>query len=146
MNVERVYAAPTLDGSEGLLATVVTYRPDRPAGVAFATEPGDQTQVGYLKHPAGHGVPAHRHPPARRVTERTEEVLVVLRGRVRLDLYSSDGVYQAARTLGPGDCAVLHAGGHAVTCESDSEVVEVKTGPYHGRDGDKVALDVTRPC
>lgn len=135
MNVELIHAQPTVDGSEGLLATVVKYRADWLGRVGFATLAENQLQVGYLKHPAGHHVPRHRHPPQTRVVRRTEEALVVLKGRVKVTLYNSEGKFEAVRELAYGDCVVFHGGAHSLEVSEDCEIVEVKQGPYkEGRD------------
>lgn len=125
----------------GPLALVVRAGPC-PDGCLFLTDPAEPLQVALMSRPAGHKVGAHTHPPVRRETMHTQEVLLVRSGRVRLSLYSSQGEPAGERVLGPGDLAVLLRGGHALEALEASEVAEVKSGPYCGRRRDKAPLEV----
>jgi uncharacterized protein YjlB len=147
---EHVYDPPTHDGSEGLLAII--YRPDEPGvpadrGINFLTDPGLSLQVAVVRHPPGHAVPAHVHLSHLRPIVRTMEVLIVTHGRAELDLYNSAGAWVAVKELFPGHVVTLVAGGHALRVPGggyDFQFVEVKQGPYPGRDKDKVPIDPKR--
>jgi uncharacterized protein YjlB len=76
---------------------------------------------------------------AREVT-LTQEVLLIKKGRVRVDLYGSNLHYVTSRTLGPGDVILLSAGGHGFEILEDAAFIEVKQGPYMG-DHDKVRFE-----
>lgn len=147
MRTEYVEAPPSLDGAEGRLAVIV-YAGQSPAGAAlcdrgvhFLTEPERGQQVALIRHPAGHEVTAHRHlpHPARRVSH-TGEVILVHRGKLVVDFFTSGGEPVCSRTLVAGDLLVLLAGGHGFTVLEECELVEVKQGPYHGKKHDKVPL------
>jgi hypothetical protein len=137
----KIHAPAAWDGSEGLLAIIVPacYRPP---GISFVTAAEEPLQVGCLSFLAGCAVGPHVHLPVRRVIDRTQEVLIVRSGRVQLDVYTSAGMLVEAVELGAGDLAVLVTGGHGLTVPEDSELWEVKQGPYLGRDRDKTALTV----
>lgn len=113
------------------------------AGLHFLSRPDDLLQVGAMFHRAGHAVPVHVHNPVPRLTEGTAEVLVVLEGMVRVDVYvvgrGADPPCKVRRVrLGPLDAVVFHPGSvHGLVVLHDARVVEVKSGPYHGRDADK---------
>jgi hypothetical protein len=147
---EHVYDPPTHDGSEGLLAII--YRPDAPGGAAdrgvnFLTAGDLPLQAAVVRHPPGHVVPPHVHLSHLRPIARTTEVFVVTHGRAELDLYNSAGVPVAVRELFPGHVVVLVAGGHGLRVPAggyDFQFVEVKQGPYPGRDADKVPIGERR--
>ncbi len=98
-------------------------------------------QLGFLSHPGGAVIPAHRHRRVKRNVVLTQEVLVVRRGRVRADLYDTESTFLCSRELGAGDIIFLCQGGHGFEALEDLEMIEVKQGPYSGRTSDKVLLD-----
>jgi cupin fold WbuC family metalloprotein len=138
--IEEVRDTATMEGSEGVLAIVVTADHRVRAPVEFVTAPTEPQQVAVMSHRAGTVIPPHRHHERRREVTRTSEVLLVRRGKVRVDIYTSAGEWVATRVLGAGDLVVLQSGGHSLTFEDDTELVEVKQGPYEGREKDKVNL------
>lgn len=118
------------------LLTVLRLRRPFPADAAeFFTAPEELLQVGLLSRPAGHAVPVHVHNPVQRLTVGTAEVLLVMEGMIVITAYG-----RTAHTcrLGPGDAAVIHPGTrHEVEWTTAARVLEVKSGPYGGREADK---------
>jgi mannose-6-phosphate isomerase-like protein (cupin superfamily) len=105
-------------------------------GIHFFT-PGDfSQQLGYMRHPSGHVIDPHVHNSVPRAVHFTHEVLLLRRGRLRVDFYKDDGNYLESRELGAGDVILLAAGGHGFEALEEIEMIEVKQGPYAG-DADK---------
>ena len=77
-------------------------------------------------------IPPHVHTPAPRTVEYTQEVLVVKRGRLRVDFYDEGRRYLESRDSGAGDMILLAIGGHGFEMLEDVEMIEVKQGPYAG--------------
>lgn len=94
-------------------------------------------QFGFLVHHKGHTIPAHFHKKIQREITLTQEVLLIKKGEVRVNLYSNEQEFLTDRLLRAGDIVFLCSGGHGFTMLQDSEIVEVKQGPYSGRDSDK---------
>lgn len=142
MDAEYIHAPADLDGSEGLLAIIIPPLIGVNEATKFFTDPSSPLQVAQLRSPYLEMVNPHTHLPQRRITERTQEVLFVRRGEIEVCIYSSSGVEVARRRLGAGWIIVLVGGGHSLlNCAySGSDVVEIKTGPYTGRDNDKKEL------
>ena len=67
----------------------------------------------------------------------TQEVLYIKSGKVRVDFYDDDQHYLESRVVERGDVILLASGGHGFQMLEDSEMIEVKQGPYCG-DEDKV--------
>lgn len=139
MNVERIEAPESWDGSEGLLALVISHAFSEP-GVTFFTDPDAAQQLAYIQHPAGHVVAAHTHYPVPRTISRTQEVLLVRRGRMVIDFYTSGQALVCSREVGAGDVVALLGGGHGMTVLDDVELFEVKQGPYLSRERDKLTF------
>jgi hypothetical protein len=94
-------------------------------------------QFGFLVHGKGHTIPAHFHKRIQREILLTQEVLLIKKGKVQVNLYSHEQEYLTSRLLQQGDIIFLCSGGHGFTMLEDCEMVEVKQGPYSGRDSDK---------
>jgi hypothetical protein len=77
----------------------------------------------------------------RKETIGTQEVLFLKKGRLRVDFYDGEQAYLESRILEEGDIIYLVSGGHGFEALEDIEMVEVKTGPYHGADEDKLRFD-----
>jgi uncharacterized protein YjlB len=93
-----------------------------------------------MNRPAGYRIPAHIHNSVPRAVTFTREVLFIKSGSVRVDLYCDNGTYVESRILHAGDVILLASGGHGFEMLEDSEMIEVKQGPYAG-DEDKTTLE-----
>lgn len=128
-----------LDSSGSVLAFVLRASAARPGyGIDFHTRPTGSLQLGTMRRPAGYVVPRHRHVPAKREIEDTREVLFIRSGRVAVTLWEGVGdVCVADVFLEGGDVILLRKGWHGLEMLEDTEIVEVKQGPYRGADEDK---------
>lgn len=106
-------------------------------GIHFFTPGQMSQQLAYMRRPEGYVIAPHVHRPALRSVWLTQEVLFLRSGKVRVDFYSNDQCYLESRVLEAGDVVLLAGGGHGFHMLEESEIIEVKQGPYAG-DGDKV--------
>lgn len=138
MHREEILDIPHVDGSDGVVAVIVRGVGDVDRdGVTALTTRDDSIQVLVNKYHTGHVIPAHWHRPKLRLACPTQEVLLILSGRVLLDVFNSDQVHLGSRYLGPGDMAILKKGGHRLQMLGEVRILETKSGPYLGRDADK---------
>lgn len=101
-------------------------------GIEFFT-PGDfSQQLAYMKRPEGYYIPSHVHNFVPREVQFTQEVLFIRSGKVRVDFYDDEQIYLESRILNPGDVILLAHGGHGFVMLEESEIIEVKQGPYAG--------------
>lgn len=105
-------------------------------GIHFFTPDAFSQQLAYMQHPAGKIIQPHVHNPVRREVEYTLEVLVLKRGKLRVDFYREDRSYLESRILIAGDAILLASGGHGFEVLEDIEMLEIKQGPFAG-DHDK---------
>jgi hypothetical protein len=123
--VEHIY-------HEGRLLAVILRVGFHTEGIEFFT-PGDFShQLGYMNRPQGHVIAPHVHNPVPRQVSYTKEVLFIRSGRVCVDFYDEGQSYLESRILHPGDVILLAYGGHGFEMFEDSEIIEVKQGPYAG--------------
>ncbi len=109
-------------------------------GITFLTPNDYSQQLGYMKRRSGYRIPAHVHNAVPRAVTYTREVLFVKSGKVRVDFYCDSGEYVESCLLFAGDVLLLAAGGHGFEMLEDTEIIEVKQGPYTGEQ-DKTLLE-----
>jgi hypothetical protein len=106
-------------------------------GIEFFTPDDFSQQLGYMNRKKGYAIPPHRHNLVERKVTLTQEVLYIKSGKVRVDFYDDAQQYIESRVLDKGDVILLATGGHGFEMLEDSEMIEVKQGPYCGEE-DKV--------
>lgn len=114
-----------------LLALIVRHQFDKP-GISFFTPEDFSQQLAYMKHPTGKIIDPHVHNPVPREVHYTQEVLIIKKGKLRVDFYDAKQHYLESRTLQAGDVILLAEGGHGFEVLEDVEMFEVKQGPYAG--------------
>ncbi len=114
------------------------------SGIRFFTPGQFSQQLAYMQHPAGKQIDAHCHVPQPRSVEVTQEVLIIRRGKLRVDFYRDDRAYLESRVLGAGDVILLAHGGHGFEVLEEIEMIEVKQGPYAG-EGEKTRFAAVSP-
>ena len=87
-----------------------------------------------LIHKKGKKVNRHRHKLVKREIFKTQEVLILLDGKMKIDLYKNNGEKLKSIIMTSGDTILLACGGHHVEIVEDSKIIEVKQGPYAGFD------------
>jgi hypothetical protein len=99
-------------------------------------------QFGLLAHEAGFVEPPHYHAPFTRQIDDLQQMFVVQRGVVAVQLYSDDGKLLREIVLRQGDGIVLIHGVHAIRVIEDMQCISVKQGPFLGPERDKVFVEV----
>ncbi len=106
-------------------------------GVEFFTPNEFSQQLAYMKHPKGKKIDAHTHNVIAREVSYTKEVLIIRKGKLRVDFYEDNQKYIESHIVEEGDIILLAFGGHGFECLEEVEMVEIKQGPYLGEQ-DKV--------
>ena len=109
-------------------------------GIEFFTNDNDSQQLGYMNRPKDYEILPHRHNIVQREVHLTQEVLFIKSGKVRVDFYDNEQTYLESRILLKGDVILLADGGHGFVMLEQSEIIEVKQGPYCG-ERDKVRFN-----
>lgn len=112
----------------------------RSEGISFFTDDNDSQQLGYMNRPKDYVIPPHRHNLVKRDVHLTQEVLFIRKGKVRVDFFDNEQNYIKSSILNKGDVILLSDGGHGFKMLEDSEMIEVKQGPYVG-ERDKVRFN-----
>jgi len=129
----------TITHGDTILAVVLPAN-HRSEGIQFFTPDEFSQQLAYMNHPDGYVIPPHVHNAVKREVQFTKEVLFIRSGRLRVDFYDESRTYLESRILEAGDVILLAHGGHGFEMLEDTEIIEVKQGPYAG-DEDKTRFE-----
>jgi hypothetical protein len=115
----------------------IIYGEYSPAATTFFTPLDYAQQLGIIKYDQGSAIKPHFHNKVTREVHFTQEVLVIRKGKVKVNLYDKALNFITYRILVAGDTILLASGGHGFEMLEDSEMLEVKQGPYSGVEADK---------
>ena len=113
-----------------------------PEGLDFLTNDESFIQVGTWNYKKDKILDAHFHNYFDRSSYRTQEVVYVLQGKIKCNLYEEDATYIDSAIVESGMIIVQYQGVHEYEMIEDSRVLEVKNGPYHGPDKDRTRVNV----
>lgn len=117
-----------------LFAIIISATHDEP-GIQFFTPHNLSLQLASMSYSKGKTIAAHSHMRVKREVFFSQEALFIRKGKVRVDFYSHQEEYKQSRILNTGDVILLITGGHGFEILEDSNIVEVKQGPYAGEGG-----------
>ena len=109
-------------------------------GINFFTPDDFSQQLAHMSRPANYVIAPHVHNSVPRNVQFTKEVLFIKSGKLRVDFYDDNKTYLESRILNKGDVVLLAFGGHGFQMIEDTEILEVKQGPYAG-DVDKTRFE-----
>ena len=118
-----------IKNDENLLAIIVrnNYKQE---GLKFFTSETNTQQIGCVGHPKGTVCQAHTHNKVKREVYYTSETLIIKEGKVRADIYDNEKNYLESKILEKGDVILFVDGGHGFNFLEDTQMVEIKQGPY----------------
>ncbi len=118
-----------LEGGDLAIIIKAGYEKD---GVEFFTPNDYSQQLAFMKHKKGKIIDPHVHNHVQRQVHYTQEVLVIRKGKLRVDFYTNQREYLESCMLEAGDVILLASGGHGFEVLEDLEMFEIKQGPYAG--------------
>ena len=107
----------------------------------FFSAPESSFQFGLLAHEAGYQEEPHFHKEVPRQIDDLQQMFVVQRGVVEVQLFADDKSLFREVRLEAGDAIVLIHGIHAIKVVEDFQALSVKQGPFLGDEEDKVVVD-----
>lgn len=126
----------TIIKNDTTLAIIIkkNYKKD---GIEFFTPNDFSQQLAYMSHKKGKKIDAHTHNIVKREVQYTKEVLVIRKGKLRVDFYEENQTYLESHIIEEGDVILLAYGGHGFEALEDCEMVEIKQGPFLGEQDKK---------
>ena len=114
-----------------LLALIVKGKYRNKKGITFFTPSESIQQFGYMKHKKAYIIKPHLHKKRLTKIFYTTEVILLLKGMLRVDFYTQFRKYLFSKILKEKDIIMLVHGGHGFKILKDVEMLEIKQGPYN---------------
>lgn len=99
--------------------------------INFLTNENDEFQVAKMSRDKNYEIKAHYHPKRLKKIYRTSEVLILLKGKIKVKFYNSKNIFFSSRIINTGDMIIFFSGGHEFKFLKKSSLIEVKQGPYN---------------
>ena len=128
--------------SNGTRYAEIIWADSRVSKTTFFSPAESSFQFGLLAHEAGFVEAPHYHKPVKREIDDLQQMFVVQRGVVQVDLFDDDGNLLRSVVLKAADAIVLIHGVHAIKVLEDMQCLSVKQGPFLGDQNDKVFVKV----
>ena len=125
---------------KGKVISIIIRANYKSENIEFFTPDNFSQQLAYMNREKDYVIPPHVHNPVKREVTYTQEVLFIKSGKIRVDYFDNDKNYLQSGILNQGDVILLSGGGHGFYMLEDSEIIEVKQGPYAG-DKDKTRFN-----
>lgn len=114
---------------ENILAIVVR-GDEKVDSIEFYSPTDFSQQIGLMRRPANYEVALHSHNEVERKIMRTQEVLIVRSGLIVVTVMFDNTIHEFK--LKAGDSILLAMGAHKVDFVEESELLEIKQGPFLG--------------
>jgi hypothetical protein len=113
------------------------------SGLKFYTPPSLAHQVAFMKYNKNHYIKPHTHfKRIRKNINITSEVLLITKGKLRVDFYLSNKKYIFSKIISKNQILILLDQGHGFKVLSPLEMIELKQGPYSKKIDKKLFLPV----
>jgi len=107
-------------------------------GLSFYSQDEEFIQVGTWRYDSGKELLAHIHNEVERKVYWTQEVLYIRKGSIKAKIYDLDENFVDEIIVKEGDILILLRGGHGYSIlEDNTQVLEIKNGPYVGAEKDR---------
>ena len=113
-----------------LFALIIRKKYRKKDGINFFTSKETTQQLGYMKHKKNHIIKPHKHNKRLTKILKTTEVILLLKGTLRVDFYDNKKKYLFSKIINEKDIIMLVHGGHGFKVLKNVEMIEVKQGPY----------------
>ena len=116
-----------------LFAQIVRGKYRSKKGITFFTQPQSTRQFGYMKHKKNFENSLEENIVLTKSITKilvSTEVILILKGLLRVDFYTSKKKYLFSKILKKNDIIMLVHGGHGFKVLKNVEMLEVKQGPY----------------
>jgi len=101
-------------------------------GINFFTPNDFSQQLAYMRHQKGYSIQPHFHNALKREILNTQEVLIVKCGKIKVNFFNIEQKLINTCILETGDIILLASGGHGFEMLENTELIEIKQGPYLG--------------
>ena len=126
---------------DGRLITIIVKKDFEKEGVHFVSKEDYPLQLGISSYTKGDKIKPHFHIEKEIRINKIQEVVHIESGRVIVNLYDLNGKKFKTVELSVGDTIFFVDGGHGFEMLENTKIIEVKQGPYFGKDKDKRMIE-----
>ena len=126
---------------DGKTIAIVVKGEFRKDGVNFVSKQDFPLQLGISGYKKGSKIKPHFHIEKEIKINKIQEVVHIESGRTMVSLYDLKGKKIKAVELSADDTIFFVEGGHGFEMLEDTKIIEVKQGPYFGKDKDKRMIE-----
>ena len=123
-----------------LYALIIKANYKKKKGLSFFTEDDSNQQIGFMSHPKNYFIKPHTHQKRETKIFITSEVIILQKGKLRVDFYDTNKKYLFSITIKKDQIIMLVHGGHGFKVLEPVKMLEIKQGPYAGNK-DKIKFD-----
>lgn len=127
-----------LDGDVVLVRHITAEEWDK-KGLNFYSKDEEFIQVGSWNYDNGKELLKHKHNIIEKPSNLTQETLYIRQGSIKAHVYNTKNEFIEEIIAHEGDVLIMLHGGHGYDILSDdTQVLEIKNGPYVGADADRI--------
>ena len=113
-------------------------------GINFVSKEAYPLQLAVSTYKKGSKIKPHFHIEKEIIIHEVQEVVHIESGRTIVNLYDLDGEKFKSVELSADDTIFFIDGGHGFKMLEDTKIIEVKQGPYFGKDTDKIMIGAAK--
>lgn len=130
-----------MNSDDGKIIAIVVKRDFKKDGVNFVSKKDFPLQLGISSYKKDNRIKPHFHIEKEIKVNKVQEVIHIESGRTMVSLYDLNGKKFKSVELSDGDTIFFVDGGHGFEMLEDTKIIEVKQGPYFGKDKDKRVIE-----
>jgi hypothetical protein len=127
--------------NDGKTIAIIVKKDFKADGVNFISREDFPLQLGISTYGKGKKIKAHFHIESDITINKIQEAVHIEHGRTTVNLYDLTGEKIKSVELSEGDTIFFVDGGHGFEMLEDTRIIEVKQGPYLGKDKDKRIIE-----
>lgn len=133
--------ANKIKSNDGKTIAIVVKKDFKKEGVNFISDPEFPLQLGISNYKKNEEIKAHFHIENEIKINKIQEIVYIKKGKTLVNLYNKEGFNFKSIELITGDIIFFIEGGHGFKMLEETDIIEVKQGPYFGRDKDKRVIE-----
>ena len=130
-----------IKSKDGKIIAIVVRKDFKKEGVNFISDPDFPLQLGISNYKKSEEIKAHFHIENEIKINKIQEIVYIKKGKTLVNLYNKEGFNFKSIELTSGDIIFFVEGGHGFKMIEETDIIEVKQGPYFGRDKDKRMIE-----
>ena len=114
------------------VAKVFKHKKKKFRGIKFFTSKQLNLQVGLMSHKSKHSIQPHYHLKRGKIIKDMSEFLIIFKGKIKVLFYNKKKIFVKSKILNEKDMILIISGAHGFKILKETEMLEVKQGPFIG--------------